>query len=186
MKYAYAIRAMKGQIQCGDAIYVREDPGRMLFAVIDGLGHGAGAHASSVKAVETLAASSATDAPVVLLDRCHEALRGMRGAAAAILSISGQTGAFAGIGNIEVTSKSKNKLNLLSYPGIVGRKIRKSREFEFTVSPGDILALFSDGITKRLSLDCVDGPDTLQARADQLLELYGRDHDDASLLLIYA
>ena len=97
MKYAYAIRAMKGQIVCGDAIFVRDDPQRTLFAVIDGLGHGGGAHESAVRAIETLAASKDTDSPVALLDRCHEALRGMRGAAAAILSISGLTGLFAGI-----------------------------------------------------------------------------------------
>ena len=185
MKYAYAIRAMKGEIVCGDAVYIRDDPGRTLFAVIDGLGHGGGAHESASRAVETLAASTETDSPVALLEKCHVALRGMRGAAAAILSISGTAGLFSGIGNIEVSSKSQNKLNLLSYPGIVGRKIRKSREFEFVVSKGDVIALFSDGISKRISLDSVNNPEALQDRADSLLKEYGRDHDDCTLLLIY-
>src|ERR1041385_8722514 len=78
--------------------------GGALVAAIDGLGHGPEA---------ALAARSAADAlehyarePVVqLLGRCHESLRGTRGAVITLASFSVATGkmSWAGVGNIEGT-----------------------------------------------------------------------------------
>ncbi|MFZ3285209.1 MAG: hypothetical protein WA191_00020, partial [Telluria sp.] len=53
LDYACAGRALPGQAVSGDACLVRPFPDGVLLAVIDGLGHGAGAAEASRTAIVT-------------------------------------------------------------------------------------------------------------------------------------
>jgi anti-sigma regulatory factor (Ser/Thr protein kinase) len=62
-------------------------PNGVLIAAVEGLGAGEEARAAAATAAALLE-SHASESPIVLVERCHEALRGGRGVALALASIS--------------------------------------------------------------------------------------------------
>jgi serine/threonine protein phosphatase PrpC len=182
MHFARFIRAHEAEQICGDAIRVISKENLHTVAVIDGLGHGREANRAAQAADETVR-ELATQPPSLILKGCHQALQGTRGAAIGIMQLKDCQGSFAGVGNVEVRAKSRKPIKIISFPGIVGHNIRKIQEFEFIYNPGDLICMFSDGIGSRISLDEVD-PKNLEESAQQLGLSYGRNYDDASLVLI--
>src|SRR5207245_2030712 len=96
LEWGVATLTLAGQLESGDLHLVREVGGGVLVAVVDGLGHGEEAAAAARLAVTTLD-QFAPEPIASLVQRCHEALRGTRGAvmsvAPALPRLRGQRGA---------------------------------------------------------------------------------------------
>jgi anti-sigma regulatory factor (Ser/Thr protein kinase) len=176
-----------GERQCGDNWGLREENGHLTLMVADGLGHGPEAAKASREAVEVLMRS--TDlAPVVLLERVHQALRGTRGAAVAVANIESrrQQVQFAGVGNIGASIITPdNTQHLVSHNGTAGHNVRKFQEFAYIWPVRGILVMHSDGITTSWRLDPYPG---LSERHPSLVAavLYrdaSRGRDDACVVV---
>jgi hypothetical protein len=146
---------VRGESQCGDNWGLREENGCVALMVADGLGHGPDAAEASKEAIAVLMRS--TDlAPVVLLDRVHQALRGTRGAAVAVARIEAAQNElhFAGVGNISamiITPGSTQ--HLVSHNGTAGHNVRKFQNFAYAWPTNGLLVMHSDGITTSWRLD---------------------------------
>src|SRR5882672_3326043 len=79
IEWGVATLALPGEAQSGDLYLVKPVGTGVLVAVVDGLGHGAEA-ATVAQAAVTALERHATESPLRLIERCHRALQGTRGA----------------------------------------------------------------------------------------------------------
>ena len=184
MKTGGFSRPYKGLSICGDSFVIEQSKSFVLAAVIDGLGHGYESSVAATRAVEVIRES--VDLSVdAILQRCHKELRVTRGAAVGILKIDDEAGAgeFCGIGNIEVQAVTGQPPSVFCLAGIVGHNVRASKVMPFTMKPGDIYCVMSDGISTRGNLKaCLPGaPETVARR---IVESWGKDHDDATAVIL--
>jgi serine/threonine protein phosphatase PrpC len=187
--WAVATLALAGEQESGDLHVVAPFDGGVLVGVIDGLGHGPEAALAARSAGEALARRP--DEPVnTLLERCHESLRGTRGAVITLASFSESRGimAWAGVGNIEGTllradpGEGRARESVMLVGGVPGHQLPTLRANELPVEPGDMLVLATDGIRGGY-LDLIDAGDPPQQLADHLLADYGKGTDDALVLV---
>lgn len=176
-----------GETLNGDS-YVIAHPGfdKTLVAVIDGLGHGKDAHIASTILKEQVLLKSELPLPD-LLNYLHQSARGTRGAVIGLTYIDTHRSLlqFSGIGNIEGFVLTKEgKKSLISFGGILGHHIRSPRMFEYPFSKGDVLCLFSDGLTTRWNPDDIDWNEHPQQIAELLITNYSRSNDDTTVLVI--
>ena len=180
-------RSKPGETLNGDAYAISHlSPTLSIASVIDGLGHGKEANLASQLAREQILLKP--ELPVdALMQHIHNALRGTRGATIGLAKIDTekQKISFSGIGNIEsfLTGPSGKK-NLISFGGIMGHNMRTPRIYEFDYKPGDNLCMYSDGITTRWKTDDVDWHLPTQKIAENILNLYARPNDDATVLIV--
>src|SRR2546425_324718 len=85
IEWGVAGLALPGEARSGDLHLVKPVGTGVLVAVVDGLGHGAEAASAAQAAVAALE-RHATESPVPLIERCHRALQGTRGA---VISMAG-------------------------------------------------------------------------------------------------
>lgn len=176
-----------GETLNGDS-YVIAHPGpdRTLAAVIDGLGHGKEAHLASTLLKEQVLLKS--ELPLSdLMNYLHQSARGTRGAVIGLTFIDTHRSIlqFAGIGNIEGFVLTKEgKKSLISFGGILGHHIRSPRMFEYPFNKGDVVCLYSDGLTTRWNPDDIDWTEHPQQIAEKLLTHYSRLNDDTTVLVI--
>jgi hypothetical protein len=176
-------RPFKGLSICGDSFVIEEVDGALLAAVIDGLGHGYDSWVAADKAVEVILAN--VDQPVdAIVMRCHRELRVTRGAAVGVLRIEESgSGAFCGVGNIEVQALSGQAPSVFCLAGIVGHNVRTSKVMPVHMKPGDIYCLTSDGVSTRGNLkSCLPGAPASVAR--RIVETWGQAHDDATAVVL--
>jgi len=174
-----------GYSACGDVCAVVPSASGTLLCLADGLGHGDAAHAAAQVACDHARAHEG-EALEPLLRGMDAALSGTRGAAVSLLAI--QPGArralFAGVGNVELRAVARERIAAPTLPGIVGRGLRKVRVWDNPLAEGDVLVLFSDGISSRFDLDAlVLAHLAPQALAEALLAGYNKAHDDASCMV---
>lgn len=180
-------RAKPGESLNGDCYVVSHvSAGKTIAAVIDGLGHGKEAHIASQLAREQIILKA--EQPVnLVLKHANSALRGTRGAVAALIQIDTEANklAFCGIGNIEgFLCLSEEKKSLLSFGGIIGHNMRTPRVFTFDFNPGDFCCLYSDGIMSRWQYEDIDWKKHPQANAEYLINNFSRNNDDATVLIL--
>lgn len=183
MKSGAFSRPFKGLTVCGDSFVIVENNGTLLAAVVDGLGHGFESWVAAEKASEVIR-DNADLAVEPILMRCHKELRATRGAAVGILKVeeSGE-GEFCGVGNIEVQALSGSAPSLFCLAGIVGHNLRTSKVMRVQMKPGDVYCLVSDGVSSRGNFkSCLPGAPEDVAR--RIVEKWGRDHDDATALVV--
>lgn len=171
----------------GDAYFVRRRAGQTLIAVVDGLGHGPGAHAASHVALEILAnwqGESLED----IFHAAHAALRPTRGAVmgACVMDASRGTFSYAGVGNIEVrVFNAPEPVRPIPNNGTLGARLDKVRVWSYAWAERATVVLASDGVSA--SWDINDYPGLLQKSpqllAGILMRDYGRDSDDATVLV---
>jgi phosphoserine phosphatase RsbX len=189
IEWAVANLALEGEEESGDLHFVRPFDSRALVAVIDGLGHGPEAAVAARSAAEALE-SHHTEPVVSLLERCHQRLRGTRGAVITLASFDARRGTmtWAGIGNIEGTllrahpGEERPRESVMLVGGVPGHQLPKPRPTEFAVAPGDTLVLSTDGIRGGY-LDRVAAAHAPQRIADMLLAEFGKSTDDALVLV---
>src|SRR6185437_5612146 len=151
----------------------------------DGLGHGHAAREAAEAACRH--AREHAGAPLDTLMRGIDgALAGLRGAAVSLLSIDEGTSRvrFVGVGNVELRAVACAPIAPPNFPGIVGQRMRSPRIWEYPIAVGDVLVLFSDGISSRFELGALAhlAPQVL---ADAILASHGKSHDDASAVVVH-
>jgi negative regulator of sigma-B (phosphoserine phosphatase) len=198
IEWGIAVQTMAGHAESGDQYLVQPFPNGVLVAVVDGLGHGDRAAAVAKMAVTTLKAY-AHEPVVSLLRRCHENLRGSRGAVLSLASFNPLKGimTWLGVGNVEGVLLHANAKadptykSLLLRGGVVGYRLPSLHDAVLAVSPGDILFLLTDGIRSGFIREQIQDPfsQTLdktkppQQIADYIMAQYGRGTDDALVLV---
>ena len=152
---------MRQEPVCGDAWYLGWDEGRVVAAMVDGLGHGLLAAEAAELGIAALAQAPEL-VPDEQLARMHARMSGSRGGAAAVCAYAPDSGQvrFAGVGNIAaaVHEAGVPSRGLASHPGIVGGQYRRSPAFVVPAAAGALLLLHSDGLQSRWSLAQYEGP----------------------------
>lgn len=183
LDWACRSRPLYPEVESGDIHVVAPFVDGALLAVADGLGHGPEAAAAARIAAATLMSHAGED-PGQLISKCHRALRGTRGAAVLILSLSYQEArvAWAGIGNVEGWHlRTTGREALISRAGVVGYQLSSPRLRSSPLAPGDMFVLATDGISARFGEDITTvPPDRL---ASTLFERHARATDDALVLV---
>jgi serine/threonine protein phosphatase PrpC len=187
IEWSTAAATMPGETESGDRYWVSAVANGMMFAVMDGLGHGREAAAASDLAIATLE-RHAGDPLIELLRRCHESLRGTRGVAMslAVLNTENAILTWIGVGNVEGTLLRRgpglpsNKLLLRN--GVVGIHLPILRAGELTVQSGDILTMVTDGVTAESPLR-VSMAGQIESMADGILASACKGTDDALVLV---
>jgi anti-sigma regulatory factor (Ser/Thr protein kinase) len=178
---------MAGQSICGDTWSAQYTPGRSLYIVADGLGHGPLAAEASVEAVRLFHLMS-DYAPERILNEIHRALLKTRGAAVSIAEIIHEKRLvnYAGAGNIvgAVCSARKTR-SMVSMNGTLGQTIGKIQQFSYPWDPDSILIMHSDGLATRWNIEHYPG---LASRhpallAGVLFRDFSRRRDDATILV---
>ncbi len=188
LKFAVYQRAKVGYKVNGDAYLIKEYDDGVLVCLVDGLGSGPPAAEASQVAVDWVAAHHQVPLPHMLVG-CHDALRDTRGAAMALMRINttARELAFLGVGNVEFHAWSVRPMRPISYSGIVGSRLPSLHEFRFVYTPGDLIVLHTDGISRRFALDSVVeqmGPASPQGLAEAIAAGYAKRTDDATLIVV--
>lgn len=195
IEHAVASKAFPGESILGDRAVVKLYPQGVLAAVVDGLGHGEKAGAAAAIAIETLQ-NHAEEAPLALVQRCHQALKGTRGVAMSLASIDVQAGAMGwlGVGNVDglllrFSAAPRIREALLGRGGVVGYQLPPMRTQTLPIGPNDLLVFATDGIRSDFAA-ALQPTDPLLFRqpvreiADRLLARFGKTTDDALVLLV--
>lgn len=192
---AYRTSPKAGEEENGDAVLVRREDDAVTLAVIDGLGHGRLAAAAATAAVECLGRLPFGVELEEAMRAVHDALRGTRGAAAAVVQLRGPSRAggrtplasetttlvCCGVGNVEIRCLGA-KLPILLSPGVLGARVQSFRICRGELPSGARLVLFSDGISQRAPLESLRhlAPDPL---CDTLMREHRKSDDDATVLV---
>ena len=181
-------RNCRGEQVCGDAVAIErnDEAGMTHIAVVDGLGHGEAANAAAMAFVEYFREHMTPDMALVdMLQKVSRAIERTRGVAASVIRLDGvnRQMQYAGVGNVELSAVSASPIRPISKPGIVGRRMGRLMLFEYALHPGDLLAVFTDGISSRFNLESMRNLE-LSALCRELMSQWGKDHDDATVVTI--
>jgi phosphoserine phosphatase RsbX len=190
LEIGVAERAMPGQRRSGDrAVFVAFDDGA-LIAAIDGLGHGAEAADAAATAARVLAERAEED-PVRLLEVCHRALKGSRGAVMTLawFDLDERRLSWTGVGNVEgrlVHAKAGPHApteGAFTRGGVVGYNLPPIRVTSAGLMEGDVIVLATDGIDSGFAGALAPGGRS-QDIADRILAEYGKEGDDALVVVV--
>jgi len=179
-----ALRPALGTSSCGDAVFVWTEGTAGLFVVVDALGHGLEAATSARVAVEVLVRCTGRPLPEIFLE-CDRALHARREVVLSAIQVREDSVLFAGIGNVELYGPPG-----VSRPpvtaGRVGRGLDPVRVWPLHVEDGQRWVLASDGIRRRAVAGALREVRGLAAEeaAARILQLAGRDEDDASVVVV--
>lgn len=188
IEWAVAGRALPGQDVSGDRCVVLDTgTGSVLFAVLDGLGHGTAAAAAVDRASRVL--SEHRSEPLdVLMVLCHRAMSDTRGAAVTLALFGAQEAQWLGVGNVDsqvVTAGPTGpriSATVLQSGGIVGYRLPPNLQPQTVpVRPGDLLLMSTDGVV----VEPAAGIDLAASTADiarALVDRHAKDTDDALVL----
>jgi phosphoserine phosphatase RsbX len=190
VEWGVATRCRRGEATSGDLAVVTLLPEGALVAAIDGLGHGREAARAARTAAEVVRESPTQDL-VRLVQRCHAALKGTRGAAISLAFVSpsksGMT--WLGVGNVEGRvlsgdpSATRPKGSLALGRGVPGHELPTVRTATLDVRPGDVLVLATDGIEAAFA-DSLDISGSTQAISDRILADHWKRPDDALVVAV--
>ena len=176
-----------GESVCGDAWSAEYRPGRSLYIVADGLGHGPIASEAAQEAVRVFHQVS-HQTPEQMLSEIHGALSKTRGAAVSIAEILHEKAVlnYAGAGNIVAAICFNGKTrSMVSMNGTLGHSVGKFQQFSYPWEKNSALIMHSDGLGTRWNVEQYPG---LASRHPSLLAgvLYRdfcRKRDDATILV---
>jgi negative regulator of sigma-B (phosphoserine phosphatase) len=175
--------------QSGDLCVVWSPEDGALIAVLDGAGHGSEA-AEAARLAAGVVDSYTHESPVALVLRCHERLRGTRGAAMTLASLNlrDRTMTWIGIGNVEAVlyraTEERDAERVLLRSGVVGYRLPARLKAEVVpLQDQDTLIIATDGLRPEFAEDlALDGePNVLASR---LLTQYGNHRDDALVVVV--
>jgi len=189
VEYGLAKRTHVGGGESGDLHVVCCNQNGILIAVIDGIGHGEEA-AEAARTAGALLQSSMDEPVISLMERCHERLRGTRGAVLSVAFISPEQKmmTWIGVGNVQGVLVRANGASanaqepLLLRAGVVGSILPALQASVLPVSRGDTVFFASDGIQSDFSTS-LSGRENPQRAADRILSLYRSGNDDALVLV---
>lgn len=183
-------RRCAGELVSGDDATFERVGDLLVLAVADGLGHGPEALVPARRATDVVHLAPAAG-PGDLLRTAHEALRGTRGAVMAVARLDEAAGSLthAAVGNVLTSLRGDGAgRSFAGDPGQLGPpspRPPRVREETAVLGRRDLVVMCSDGLRSRL--------DPSEARhlagrhplviAQLLLDRFGRDHDDATLIV---
>jgi serine/threonine protein phosphatase PrpC len=169
----------------GDRAVVAQFPGGAMLAVIDGLGHGPEA-AAAARAAAALLEEHAAAPPLDLVNRCHQGLRKTRGVVMTVACLAGDSLSWVGVGNVEGMlmhrASPAGRISLITRGGVVGYQLPALRVTSVRVSPGDVLALATDGVSSAFAANLPTEGDPCQ-QAASILARFGKGSDDSLVLI---
>lgn len=184
---ATRVRPCAGEVVSGDLVSWKQVGDSTFVLTLDATGHGREAHRVAEVAERTFGAANLTD-PAEFLLLLDEALRGSRGAAAAVARLDGaeRSLSYAAVGNISGRLVGRADYHLVCRDGTLGQRFRSPKLQTCELRPQDLLVMHSDGISARFSTETFADLHTGQAQsvAAQLLERFGKMHDDASCAVV--
>jgi phosphoserine phosphatase RsbX len=179
--------ALDGEPESGDVDVVAGYPGGTLVALIDGLGHGIEAAEASHEAARVLR-RFAGEPVTVLVERCHEALRGSRGVAMSVAAFDARSSSLSwvGVGNVEAIllrgGADRGRESVTTRGGVVGYQLPPLRAPAVSVAPGDTLVMATDGIRSAFLAE-LRAPATPAQLARAVFSRHARGTDDALVLV---
>lgn len=180
-------RPIKGGHHNGDGYFVTQYEDRVVLAVIDGLGHGKNAEQAARVAVQVLR-DQCHEPIAAIFEMCHQRLRQVRGATMAICRIDTEARlvCHAGVGNVKTRIYgSESSSDLRTHNGTVGINLPNTEVRDYRLPPDGLVIMFSDGISDRFSRQDIQAlsDSTPETIARYLLDHFGRDHDDATVIV---
>jgi negative regulator of sigma-B (phosphoserine phosphatase) len=173
---AHRVTPAAGEISSGDAALIRDDGGTTLVALIDVLGHGREAAQVADLAVRHLT-TARLGAAVEVVQGLHDALRGTRGAAAAVCLLRDGRIDGCAVGNVEVRVLGS------PVPGIIGHRMHRLRDFGGKLAAGDRVVCFSDGVLSQTPFaELRKLPPTETCAV--VMTSHRRSYDDASVVVV--
>jgi negative regulator of sigma-B (phosphoserine phosphatase) len=190
IEWGIATRCRRGQATSGDLAVVNLLPDGALVAAIDGLGHGSEAARAARRAARVVRGRPSQDL-VGLVERCHAALRGTRGAAISLAFVSPSKNGMSwlGVGNVEGRvlsghpSAMRPKGSLALGPGVPGHELPPVKAATLGVRPGDVLVLATDGVDPAFA-DSLDVSGSAQAISRRILAAHWKPWDDALVVAV--
>jgi phosphoserine phosphatase RsbX len=188
IEWSVASRALPGERMSGDLHVVAGWADGVLAGVVDGLGHGDEAMAAARTAVAVLE-EHAGQSVIALVRRCHEALRGTRGAVMTLVSVDHreQTATTVGVGNVETVLFRANPLarprreSVLLRGGVVGYNLPQLQASVFPLAAGDVVVFATDGLREDFA-ELVTETETVSKLAGRVMARKFRGTDDALVL----
>jgi len=178
---AHSIRPCTGFSRSGDTTVFETRGPTTLFGVVDVLGHGPAAASVADLANAHFGAADLSLPLPGIIGALHKALERTRGAAAGLCLVNKTAVEMAVVGNIEMRSIG-TRIGVIATPGIVGRRIRRLRSYQFEMKPGDRIVVFSDGLANTVDVQSIRDLEADQA-CSQLIATYGVPQDDASVVV---
>ena len=158
-----------------------------MLGVIDALGHGKSAHESAKAAkkfIENHHFLNLDDLIIELHDHLKE--QHLRGCMVSLAKIYLDTNKleYCGIGDSSIRIFADNDISLVNNDGVVGEILRKRiKVWEIDLPKNFILALYTDGVSTRITIPPELRSKDLVSLTFQLMEQYKRN-DDRTLLLV--
>lgn len=180
-------RPHPGEQTNGDAYVIKAHGASLLFAVIDGLGHGQGAKQAASIAVDLL--DDWMGEPLEdVFEAVHTALRATRGAVmgAVIVNDASEEMQYAGVGNVAIrVFNAPERLTPIPSHGTLGARMSRVRVWKQKWTEDSLFIMASDGLSE--SWDVKSYPNLLERNpqliAGILMRDYGRASDDATVLV---
>src|SRR5262245_22700495 len=181
-----------GESESGDLHFIRALDSSVVVAVVDGLGHGQDAAAAARIAVENIEQHAADPLPEII-HHCHESLFGSRGVVMSLARVDAERDnlTWVGLGNVKGVLVAADHVvgrpytSLVSRSGIVGNAttgLPQVRPWVIPIQRRDVLVLATDGLHSDFG-DDVNPAESAQHTAAQLLQQYGKNTDDALVLV---
>jgi serine phosphatase RsbU (regulator of sigma subunit) len=179
---------LRGESECGDAWRILATREGVSVLVVDGLGHGPEAAATTAIAT-TVFPRVSSEPPDQALLAMSEAMRGSRGAALSLAAIdmSSRELRFSGVGNVDgrvVTLEGTE--HLVPQNGIVGHTMPSVRAVSVPWPAGALLVMHSDGLTTRWRLEAYPGLPAAHPAlvAGVIYRDFARERDDATIVVL--
>lgn len=190
LELGVAERALPGEQRSGDRAVLVAYDGGALVAAIDGLGHG-GEAADAADVAAAVIAREPDAEPVRLIDACHAALAGTRGAVMTLawFDLVGASLSWTGVGNVEgrlvhaSAGPGAPTHGALTKGGVVGYNLPAIRVTGTDLEDGDVMVLATDGIDSGFAR-AISAGGSAEEIADRILAEHGKASDDALVVVV--
>lgn len=172
----------------GDVYYIKESNNKIIFALIDGLGHGVEANKAAIRANELLEENNYKPLKELLYS-VDNGMKHTRGAVIGICIIDKNTKSFqyGSIGNVQLRYILNNKTRkFIATNGTLGITLNtKVNVQQSSYENGGIIIMNTDGISNKLEYDEYLGLPTHNPTvlSNMIFRDFAKDNDDATVLV---
>ncbi|WP_270566383.1 ATP-binding SpoIIE family protein phosphatase [Clostridium beijerinckii] len=172
----------------GDVYYIKESNNKVIFALIDGLGHGIEANKAAIRAKELLEENNHKSLRELLYS-IDNGMKNTRGAVIGVCIIDKDTRSFqyGSIGNVQLRYILNNKTQkFIATNGTLGVSLKtKVNVQESIYENGGIIVMNTDGISNKWEYDDYLGisANNPAALSNIIFRDFARDNDDATVLV---
>jgi phosphoserine phosphatase RsbX len=190
IEWGIAGRCKRGEALSGDLGVVAPRSEGALVAAIDGVGHGSEAALAARRAAAVVQETGSQDL-VLITKRCHDALRGTRGAAISLAFINARRSmlTWLGVGSVEGRVLSgdpsvlRPKGSLALGNGVPGHELPVLKTATLEMRAGDLLVLATDGIEPGFG-DSLDVSGSTEAISERVVAGHWKPSDDGLVVAV--